>query len=177
MRPANLMAMADSLPWKKHYIGDRAFFRKTGKNPVTGQAWSYAEKEASIRLWPPSVAVILEAKDESAVANRAWFEKRWRLVQDALAQLEADLRSFYTQHNGAKLADVGGIARDYVGREQALNQKLHAAYQTDLNEQRKAAEYERLRKAAEYERLEMTTVLEAAEVLAAEDERQRKANI
>ena len=160
VRPANLMPLADSLPWKKHYIGDRAFFRKTGKNPVTGQAWSYAEKEASIRLWPPSVAVILEAKDESAVANRAWFEKRWRLVQDALAQLEGDLRSFYTRHNGARLADVGQIAREHVGREQALNEKLRAAYQTDLNAQRRAAEYERQR--------------EAAEVLAAEDERQRK---
>ena len=118
--------------WKKHYIGDRAFFRKTGVNPDTGQAWSPAEKDASIRLWLPSVAVILEAKDESAVADLAWFEARWRLVQDALTQLEARLRAFYTQHNGAKLADVGQIAREHVGNEKALNQKLRAAYQTDL---------------------------------------------
>ena len=76
--------------------------------------------------------MILEAKDESAVANRAWFEKRWRLVQDALTQLEARLRAFYTQHNGAKLAFVGQIAREHVGNEKALNQKLRAAYQTDL---------------------------------------------
>ena len=119
--------------WKKHYIGDRAFFRKTGVNPDTGQAWSPAEKDASIRLWLPSVAVILEAKDESAVADLAWFEARWRLVQDALTQLEARLRAFYTQYNnGAKLADVGQIAREHVGNEKALNQKLRAAYQTDL---------------------------------------------
>ena len=67
--------------WRRHFVGDREFWRWTGTDPATGRWYSKAEKDASIRFEAPTAAegvVVLPDKDESdSPANRAWFDSQF----------------------------------------------------------------------------------------------------
>jgi hypothetical protein len=53
---------------------------------------------------------------------------------EAKAQLEAKIRAFYQHHNPAKLGDVHLVAKYHMGKEDLLNDRLRAQYNTDLTE-------------------------------------------
>lgn len=57
-----------------------------------------------------------------------------RATDDAprAAQLEAKIRAFYQHYNPAKLADVHLVAKYHLGKEDLLNERLRAQYNTDL---------------------------------------------
>jgi len=53
---------------------------------------------------------------------------------EAKAQLESKIRAFYQHHNPAKLGDVHLVAKYHMGKEDVLNDRLRAQYNTDLTE-------------------------------------------
>ena len=71
--------------WRRHFVGDREFWRWMGTNPATGQWYSKAEKDASIRFDEPSAGVVVQARDESTpLANRAWFDAQFDRAVDCI---------------------------------------------------------------------------------------------
>ena len=74
-------AVAGKHLWRRHYVGDREFWRRTGVNLATGQLYTREEKDASICFaLPDTVAdVVMSIGQNEAVsdANRAWFDMHW----------------------------------------------------------------------------------------------------
>ena len=67
--------------WRRHYVGDREFWRWAGIDPASGQWYTKEEKDASIRFALPDVGVdgvVSPDQDEgTSEVNRAWFNMHW----------------------------------------------------------------------------------------------------
>ena len=83
---AEAPAPAPAPKWKRHFVGDREFWRWTGTDPATGQWYSKAEKDASIRFDAPAEGLVAFAgQDESTPPeNRAWFEAQFDLAAESV---------------------------------------------------------------------------------------------
>ena len=65
--------------WRRHFVGDREFWRLTGKNPETGQWYTQAQKDASIRFDAPGNVVLPDKNEGISPHDTYWFETQWAL--------------------------------------------------------------------------------------------------
>merc|ERR1712216_573775 len=67
--------------WRRHYVGDREFWRWAGIDPASGQWYTKEEKDASIRFALPDadtdVVISLGRNEAVSDANYTWFDAHW----------------------------------------------------------------------------------------------------
>ena len=85
--------------WRRHFVGDREFWRWTGKNPETGQWYTQEEKDASIAFDAPDETVSPDKDEGKSPGDTAWFETHWSR-NPAAANVESctsDTRTFSSE--------------------------------------------------------------------------------
>ena len=109
--------------WRRHYVGDREFWRRAGMDPVSGQWYTKEEKDASICSALPDAgvdAVVSPAKNEgTADANRAWFDMHWALMASVVPASMAARRGSDHCADGGEIGggECGAGAKEELAAE------------------------------------------------------------